>query len=140
LLPIRFVLALLACVTFGTAMASAQTPQGPYARVSYHKVAAGAEAEFETFMRDTWKRVYDGRRQEGQIVNWILFRVHLAGANDEYNYVSVSYHDSWAKTEAVAGWAQTVRSERPTPAARAMSSAPRSGKWWSRWTDSVFEA
>jgi hypothetical protein len=117
LLVIRLVLACLASVTFGTAVASAQTSQGPYARVAYHKVAPGAEAEFEAFMRDTWKRVYDGLRQKGQAVNWMLFRVHLAGANDEYNYVSVSYHDSWAKTEAAAGWAQTVRAESPANAA-----------------------
>jgi hypothetical protein len=74
-----------------------------------HQVAPGTEAAFETFMRATWRPLYDGQRQKGQVVNWMLFRVHLAAANDEYNYVSVSYHDAWAKTEAAAIVAETAR-------------------------------
>jgi len=96
--------------------ASAQMSPAAFARVAYHRVAPGSEAEFERFMRETWRPIFQTQRQAGRVANWILYRVHLTGANDEYNYASVSYHDTWAKTEAAASWSAVVRESNPTSA------------------------
>ena len=57
-----------------------------------------------------------GAATGGRAANWILYRVHLTGSNDEYNYASVSYHDTWAKTEAAASWSAIVRESNPVTA------------------------
>ena len=96
--------------------APAQMSQAAFARVTYHRVAQGSEAEFERFMREAWRPVFETQRQAGRAANWILYRVHLTGSNDEYNYASVSYHDTWAKTEAAASWSAVVRESSPSTA------------------------
>ena len=78
----------------------AQAPTEMFARVFMLKVPAGKQAEFETFMKDKMKPVQELRREKGKIILWILFKVHLAGETDEYNYADVSYYPSWANTEA----------------------------------------
>jgi hypothetical protein len=93
--------------------AAAQMPQATYARAMYHRVAAGMGPEFERFMRDEWKPIYAAERQNGRLVNWMLYRLHLGGDDDEFNYVAVRYDDSWAKTEASASWADVVRRAAP---------------------------
>lgn len=96
--------------------AGAQSVQGAYARLSYHRVAPGSEAAFERFMRDAWRPLFDTQRRNGRLTNWMLFRVHLTGADDEYNYVSATYHDTWAKSEAAANWSAAVRDGNPISA------------------------
>ena len=96
--------------------APAPMSQAAFARVMYHRVAPGSEAEFERFMRDAWRPIFQVQRQAGRASNWILYRVHLTGANDEYNYTSVSYHDTWAKTETTASWSAIVRESNPVSA------------------------
>jgi hypothetical protein len=64
------------------------------------KVPGGKDQEFRKFMSETIKPVHVLRRQKGEIVLWILFKVHFTGTNDEYNYVVVHYYPTWAKTEA----------------------------------------
>ena len=93
-----------------------QMSQAAFARVTYHRVAPGSEAEFERFMREAWRPIFQAQRQAGRAANWILYRVHLTGSNDQYNYASVSYHDTWAKTEAVASWSAVVRESNPVTA------------------------
>ena len=90
-------LATIGCLMAGVVL-SAQSVQGPYARLVYHKVAPGAAHEFETFVRDAWKPIHTAARQAGRLTNWMLFRVHLTGASDEYTHVSASYYDSWGAT------------------------------------------
>jgi hypothetical protein len=75
-----------------------------FARVAYHRVAPGAEAEFERFMREAWRPIFQSERQSGRLVDWMLYRVHLTGSLDEYNYASVTYHDTWARTDGPANW------------------------------------
>jgi hypothetical protein len=53
------------------------------------------------------------RKQTGKITNWRLYRVHFTGTNDEYNYVSVSYYDSWPKTEGNDDWADLLKKSNP---------------------------
>ena len=96
--------------------AAVQMSQAAFARVTYHRVAPGSEAEFERFMREAWRPIFQAQRQAGRAANWILYRVHLTGSNDEYNYASVSYHDTWAKTEGVASWSAVVRESNPVTA------------------------
>lgn len=80
---------------------SAQSLQGAYARVMYHKVAPGREADFERAMRDELKPLYRAQRN---VANWMLYRVHLTGTTDEYNYAAVSYHDAWAGAQEPGAW------------------------------------
>lgn len=89
---------ILVFVISGTA-SLAQAPQEVFARVSMMKVKASDQQVFEKFMSDNIKPVHALRRQQGQIFLWILFKVHNVGADDDYNYVGVAYHPSWATTD-----------------------------------------
>lgn len=117
----RIGLLLVLAVAGASASAQSSAPLAPmsqaaFARVTYHRVAPGSEAEFERFMREAWRPIFQTQRQAGRAANWILYRVHLTGSNDEYNYASVSYHDTWAKTEAAASWSAIVRDSNPITA------------------------
>jgi hypothetical protein len=101
-----FAAALLAAVSMGGGAVAGQGEPGgqpgataapaAYARIIFHKVPPGQEAAFERLMRDDVKPIYRAQLQARTAANWILYRVHLTGLADEYNYTSVSYHDTWA--------------------------------------------
>jgi hypothetical protein len=110
---------LAAAVDVGGAQAPSGSPQmaqAAFARITYHQVRPGSEAEFERFMKGAWRPIFQAQWQAGRASNWILYRVHLTGSNDEYNYASVTYHDTWAKTEAAASWSALVRDNNPLSA------------------------
>lgn len=104
----------------GNVFTAAQTPPPVYARVSMLKVNAGKHAEFEQFMKDTMKPVHVLRREKGKIFLWILFRVHFSGANDEYNYVDVSYYPSWANMEPTFFLPDLLKEAHPEADAQAI--------------------
>ena len=79
-----------------------------------HKVHLGMAAEFERLMREEWKPAQQVRRQKGTITNWVLYRIHFTGPNDEYNYAAVSYHDAWAKTES-SDWTELLKLAHQRP-------------------------
>ena len=91
----------------------AQAPPPIYARVSMLKVFPGKQAEFERFMNETMKPVQVLRREKGKIILWILFRVHYAGAGDDYNYAEVSYYSSWENTEATLLLPELIKEAHP---------------------------
>ena len=76
----------------------AQTTPPVYALVVFQKVGTGNGAEFENIMKENWKPLHQLRKQNGKITNWALYRVPMTGASNEYNYVTVIYYDSFAKT------------------------------------------
>src|SRR5687768_15787891 len=88
---------LFACIQ---AVTQAQT-QAPtvYALVTLQKVAPGNNVAYEKIMAENWKPLHQLRKQNGKIINWFLYKVHFAGVNEEYNYVSVMYYESFVKTE-----------------------------------------
>jgi hypothetical protein len=115
----------LALMTFAAAagvggapspQASPLMSQAAFARVTYHRVAPGSEAEFERFMSAAWRPIFQRQWQAGRVSNWILYRVHMTGATDAYNYASVTYHDTWARTESAASWSAIVRDDNPAGA------------------------
>ncbi len=96
-------LLLLSAILLSTiSLAQTQTPV--FVRVVLQKVHPGKEADFEKFMKETMKPVHELRKKKGKITNWRLYRVHFTGANDEYNYVSVNYYNSWPQTQANDDW------------------------------------
>jgi hypothetical protein len=115
--------ALVSVVLFGIALSAPERAgaQGAYARISFHRVPPGSEAEFERFMRDAWRPIIESERQGRRLSNWILYRVHLTGAADEYNYVSVSYHDTWATSDMGASWSAMVSERNPAGARAAIA-------------------
>jgi hypothetical protein len=118
----RLIVGIIAFAVLSSAStgASAQTTQGAYARLAYHKVPPGRAPEFERVMRDVLRPAFQRQRENGQLVNWMLYRVHLTAGADEYNYVSISYHDTWARTES-AGWTDMFRGMAPPAAANAIA-------------------
>ena len=70
-------------------------------------------AEFEKLMKENWKPLHQLRKQNGKITNWALYRVHMTGASDEYNYVSVMYFDSFVKTEANDNYLELMKAANP---------------------------
>jgi hypothetical protein len=98
-------------VLFVSINSFAQTPTPVFARVISQKVPPGKEQEFEKFMMETFKPVHELRKQKGKIISWYLFKVHFAGASDEYNYVTVQYYNTWAKTEADDDWTALIKEQ-----------------------------
>jgi hypothetical protein len=95
---VSFLLAFLFFSTVAVALAQAQSP-GLFARLTMLKVPEAKQPEFETFARENIKPLQNMRRQKGEIVLWILFKVHFAGDADPYNYVGVEYSPAWEGTE-----------------------------------------
>jgi hypothetical protein len=94
-----FLLALAFCIFLIADLLQAQNPTPPvFATVVLMKSAPGKELDLEKFMQETMKPVHQLRLKKGKIIGWYFFKVHLTGANDEYNYVSVHYANSWANT------------------------------------------
>jgi len=96
-----------------------QTPT-VFARVVYQKVEQGKEQEFLTMLRENWKPAHKVRQQNGKITGWAIYRVHFTGAGNEYNYVTVSYHDSWEKTEVNDNYTELIKAANPKADAAAI--------------------
>jgi hypothetical protein len=93
---------------------SAQSPQPTlYARIAFHKVAFGQEAEYEKLVRENIKPGMDARMKGGYITSWRLYKVHFRGGDEKYNYVSIIYNDSWAKTEVKETMGDMLRAGNP---------------------------
>ena len=84
------------------------------------KIDGANTAEFEKIMTENWKPVHQLRKQNGKITNWALYRVRFAGATDEYNYVSVSYYDSFVKTEPNDNFPELMKAANPKADAAAI--------------------
>jgi hypothetical protein len=94
--------------------APAQTPQPTlYARIAFHKVTPFQEAEYEKLVRENIKPGMDARLKGGYITAWRFYKVHFRNGDETYNYVSVVYHDSWAKTEAKETMGEMIRAGNP---------------------------
>lgn len=102
----------LSLAMFGTTAQTTPT-QTVFARVLFQKVVPGQEQEFEKILKENIKPAHQLRKQNGKITNWRLFKVHFTGTQDEYGYVSVTYYDSWAKTEANDNWPELIKAANP---------------------------
>ena len=108
--------------TLSTFHVRAQAPQTVFARVTFQKVDQANAQEFEKMLKENWKPAHQLRKQNGKITSWRLFKVHFTGTNDEYNYVTVSYYDSWEKTEANDNYAELIKAANPKVDAAAIMS------------------
>jgi hypothetical protein len=106
-------LAVVADVDAQSLTTSPVMAQAAFARITYHRVVPGSEAEFEEFMKTSWRPIFQTLWKAGRASNWILYRVHMTGSGDEYNYASVTYHDTWAQTESEASWSAFARHSTP---------------------------
>lgn len=98
---------------FSSFLVSGQTAPTVFARVVYQKVEPGKEQEFEKMLKESWKAAHQVRKQNGKITNWALYRVQNTGTLDPYNYATVSYYDSWAKTEPNDNWTDLIKAGNP---------------------------
>ena len=96
----------------------AQTAPAVFGLVTLQKVTNSAE--FEKLMKENWKPLHQLRKQNGKITNWTLYRVHMTGASDEYNYVTVMYFDSFVKTEANDNYLELMKAANPKADAAAL--------------------
>lgn len=104
---------LLLLFVFVQTVSFAQTAATVYALVTFQKVEAGNGAEFEKIMKDNWKPLHQLRKQNGKITSWTLYRVLMTGASNEYNYVTVMYFDSFAKTEPNDNYLELMKAANP---------------------------
>lgn len=100
----------------------AQTQPGPtvYALVTTQKVLPANIAEYEKMMKENWIPVHQLRKKNGKITNWALYKVHFAGVAEEYNYVAVSYYDSFVKTEPNDNFPELMKAANPKADATAI--------------------
>lgn len=83
---------------FISLLLKAQEPRPLFARITMFKVMPGKDQEYLKYIRESMRPALIRLRGNGQIVHWIFFKVHFAGAADEYNYVGVTYSTSWEDT------------------------------------------
>lgn len=90
-----------ATILLMVAMPSVVIAQNPnvYALVEYMKVKQGDEQKYVDLETKYWKKIHQERVDKGEIVRWVLYEVRFAGANDEYNYVTVAVVNDPQKLE-----------------------------------------
>lgn len=67
--------------------------------VDLMKVEQGNDEEYLDMESKLWKPIHQERVKNGKIAGWILYRVWYKGANDDYNYVTVTLFDNLANLE-----------------------------------------
>ncbi len=77
----------------------AQDQPAIFAVVDFMKVKQGGEANYVDLEKTVWKPIHQERINQGEIIGWILYGVRYAGADDEYNFVTVALFDDPAKLE-----------------------------------------
>jgi len=106
--------------------ALAQTPAATvHATVTTQKVQPANTEEYEKVMKEYWKPVQQLRKQNSKITNWELYKVHFAGASEEYNYVSVAYYESFIKTEQNDNFPELMKAANPKADAAAVLAKTR---------------
>lgn len=107
------------------ALAQTQPPPVVHALVTTQKVQPANTEEYEKVMKEYWKPLHQLRKQNGKIINWSLFKVHFAGAAEEYNYVSVTYYESFIKTEPNDNFPELMKAANPKADAAAILAKTR---------------
>jgi len=105
---------------FGPTFSFAQTAPTVYGLAIFQKVEPGKVVDFEKVMKENWLPLHQLRKQNGKITNWALYRVHRVGASDEYNFVSITYYDAFAKTEPNDNWPELMKAANPKADAAAI--------------------
>jgi L-rhamnose mutarotase len=110
---------LLFVFVYTNILAQAPTPV-VHALVTTQKVAPADREEYEKLMKENWKALHQLRKQNGKIANWSLYKVHFAGSAEEYNYVSVTYYESFVKTEPNDNYLELMKASSPKADAAAI--------------------
>jgi len=105
---------------FANVLAQTQPAPTVYALVTTQKVLPGNIVEYEKMMKENWVPVHQLRKKNGKITNWALYKVHFAGAAEEYNYVAVSYYESFIKTEPNDNFPELMKAANPKADAAAI--------------------
>lgn len=77
----------------------AQDNQRLFAVVDLMKVNQADDDKYVNVEEKYWKPIHQERINQGEIVAWELYRVRYTGADDEYNYATVTIFDDPAKLE-----------------------------------------
>ena len=67
--------------------------------VDLMKVEQGNDQAYLDMEKNLWKPIHQERLKNGKILGWVLYRVWFKGANDDYNYVTVTLYDNPANVE-----------------------------------------
>jgi hypothetical protein len=127
LIQMRNGISFLMVLVFVCMNALAQTQPAPviHATVTTQKVQPANTEEYEKVMKEYWKPLHQLRKQNGKITNWTLYKVHFAGASEEYNYVSVTYYESFIKTEPNDNFPELMKAANPKADAAAVLARTR---------------
>ncbi len=96
---ILFVLAMVFVFGASPVIGYAQDEPVLFGVVDFMKVKQGDEANYVDLEKTVWKPIHQERINQGEIVGWVLYGVKYAGADDEYNFVTVALFDDPAKLE-----------------------------------------
>jgi hypothetical protein len=70
------------------------------AQVSYMKAEPGEVGKYLNLEREIWKPIHQERMNDGKILRWSLYSVRYpGGTGHDYNYVTVTFHESRADVE-----------------------------------------
>lgn len=65
-----------------------------FALMELMKVEPENDGKYLDVERNLWKPIHQERVKNGNIVGWILYRIWFKGANDDYNYATVTLFDN----------------------------------------------
>lgn len=77
----------------------AQESKNYFVVVDFMKVKQGDEAKYVELEKEVWRPIHEERIKQGEIVGWVLYAIHYAGSDDEYNFVTAALFDDPAKLE-----------------------------------------
>ena len=89
----------LLILSSGLDQIKAQSPTSTYAQSDYMKVDPLKIDEYVEIEKTLWKPLHAQRIQDGNIVGWYLFSVWSTGTSSEYNFVTITIYEGFAKME-----------------------------------------
>lgn len=94
--PSRIIKILFLCCLFTSFAFNTLFGQALIGVVDYMKVDdSNAYIEIEK----SWKKIHEERLKEGMIEGWSVFKVMFKTAEDSYNFVTVTWYDSFSKLD-----------------------------------------
>ncbi|MEF8938236.1 MAG: hypothetical protein V5A22_00210 [Salinivenus sp.] len=98
---VLFSIAFLVGTLLLAAPPEASAQEVSYAKHDYMKVPSGQAEAYLQLEQDLWKPIHRQRAEDGTIAGWNLYEVvYPAGADREYDYVTVTFYEEWDQLES----------------------------------------
>ena len=96
---LRYTTILLFYLVSITGVIAQEENQNLLIKLDYMKVKPGNSNAYIDLELNHWKALHEQRVKSGNIVRWVLYRIHLSGTGSEYNYATATFYDDFGKID-----------------------------------------